>query len=207
LRRKDFGLTQVSQQLRCEYLTLHRASVEYHIYHADVDDFLSTYILSDNKTENDAVGNVEVSFQQLKNGTFRDSFLDILPLMKVALAATTAGNADLRFDLVHPRSNRYHMHKVKSLFRLSDNVQWKTLVERYVARTVLITGSHLTLHIVLNKEYNSSELASEGKFCDAFLNPRTSRGRSKQNERLHQLVDWGRHVGLDLHLLRSYVQL
>lgn len=119
-KRQFFGLTQVSRQVRAEYLPLYRARTKIGINHVEVNKYIDEVLRVPGEQDKDLVSNVVLRFNHRPlRDQGSDVSLDLLPLLRLGCAANNfhldcASEAFHHYDQGKP--SRHQVRGVKEAY-------------------------------------------------------------------------------------------
>ncbi|KAH5254204.1 hypothetical protein HBI70_194020 [Parastagonospora nodorum] len=88
LKRQWLGLTQVCQQIRSEFLPIHREATGHQVYMylVDVPDYINIFIDNHGCCDADIIGRLTIDMRRRNsNGHLNPASVNILPLLKICL--------------------------------------------------------------------------------------------------------------------------
>ncbi|KAJ4372962.1 hypothetical protein N0V83_003253 [Neocucurbitaria cava] len=190
--RQDWGLTQVCQCLRHEYLPIHRSQTKYNIRHINLEDYMKIFILGGGivKEEN-AVGHLVIAM-----GISYNYGADILPLMKLHKVANSQ-QQQLSISVHHEgRNARYCATKdLEQFFKLGTNVKLRKFVKENVRR-IWACESIITGYLNVTLSMKSSFFPRHGlRILPSYI---LVRGKD---------TNWGWEAGLNVAVLAPNVWL
>ena len=122
-KRQSLGLTQVSRQIRFEYLPIHLRRHRFCIPYQDLAQCLSTFITMPGIQDCEATGNITVDVgYHFRLDNMKPGHVDILPLLKLYGKAPGL-NIDFRLD---HRDQQQEMDKVMNIKKaeFTSNHKW-----------------------------------------------------------------------------------